>query len=187
MKLMEKVSFETWWEEYLAKFPDRWTSGNEVADELANYLTNSDEVERASLLQGLTNIVLQKARAWWIAGDALVHCSTLTNRRVIVDFMREHKIIGTNDALSRDFIGNIKYHSKPERARDRQWSILILRILAGETSNEFLILIEQYIGAPQIEDEYFSICWTLWKNHPNLAVTGWVRFFTSDSSRPRSH
>ncbi len=186
-KEYEMTSFETWWKEYLSRFPKRWTSGNEIADELVKYLALSDGPNREAILEGLTNIILDKGYAWWIAAHALINSASTINRRFIVNHLRRQGMLNSHDTLSQEFIGNVKCDSVAERYKERQWSVALLQILAGESSHEFVNIVEQYLNAPFVEDQYIAVCWALWKHHPNLAVTGWVRFFTFDPSRPTSH
>jgi hypothetical protein len=184
---MQTKPFEIWWQEFLASFPDRWTSGNEVSESLTKLIEGLPDSERVGLLNDLLKVVLQKNRAWRIAAGTLSNCASTTQRQAIVDHLLVNKIVSSDGILSAQFIGNIQYQTVAERYKARDYDLSLLRILAGDETGEFIPLIEQYLNTSIVEGGYESVCWQLWKHHSILAVKGWVRFFAYDPIRTETH
>jgi hypothetical protein len=184
---MQTKPFEIWWQEFLASFPDRWTSGNEVSESLTKLIEGLPDSESDGLLNDLLNVVLQKDKAWWIAASSLSDCAQTTMRRRIVDHLLTNGILSADGTLSSEFIGNVKYQTVAERYKAREYDLYLLRILAGDDSEEFIPLIKQYLDTSVVEGGYESVCWILWRHHSTLAVQGWVRFFSSDPIRAETH
>lgn len=184
---MQTKPFEIWWQEFLASFPDRWTSGNEVSESLTKLIAELPDSERNDLLNDLLNVVLQKDKAWWIAASSLSDCASTTIRRRIVDYLLINGILSADGTLTSEFIGNVEFLTVAERYKARDFDLFLLRILSGDESEEFLPLIKQYLNTSIVEDGYESVCWILWRYHSNLAIQGWVRFFSYDPIRVETH
>jgi hypothetical protein len=165
----------------------RPNSGNEASYDLTIYVNSFNDDERPPFLDGLTDVVLRKAAGWTVAAGALFDCATATQRRMIVQHLRDTGELDANGVLSADFIGNRHFRTEGERYMARDHTDDLLLILAGEESDEFIPLIQQYLDTQIIDCTYTGVCWKLWKHHKELAVKGWARFFTSSPEWPSSH